>query len=310
MLSALRSVCLAVLGGTLLFGNPARSAQPAPTAAPVIATIKAHPALWIVHSSVGSAYLFGSIHILPPNIDWRSQPVEQALAASDVFVFEAPLGDAGKEQAAAFIQANGTLPPELALPALLDQTAREDYRAAVQLTHVQPDRLTHLRPWLAALVMEGQLAAAMHYSPDSGVDRQVWAYAKAQNKSVETLETVDEQLRLLMPKDQKLEVAEFDASMKELNTAGNEVGALVDAWKDGRMNVVARLMNDGLKKTPGAMKLLIDDRNGRWITRISAMLAQHRTYFITVGAGHIAGPRGLPALLAARGYQVEQIAPR
>jgi hypothetical protein len=76
------------------------------------------------------------------------------------------------------------------------------------------------------------------------------------------------------------------------------------------MNEVARLMNAGLKTTPGAMKLLIDDRNARWVTRLSAMLAQHRTYFVTVGAGHIAGPRGLPALLAARGYRVEQIAPR
>jgi uncharacterized protein YbaP (TraB family) len=307
MLSALRSISLAALGGMLLLASPARCAQPA--ASPVVATIKAHPALWIVHSSTGSAYLFGSIHLLPPNIDWRSQPVEQALAASDVFVFEAPLGDSGKEQTVAFMRANGLLPPELALPSLLDESARQDYRAAIELTHVPPEQLVHLRPWLAALVMEGHLAEAMHYSPDSGVDRQVWAYAKAQNKPVETLETVEEQLKLLMPKDQKLEVAEFDASMKELGTDANEVNALLGAWKDGRMNKVAQLMNAGLKSSPGAMKLLIDDRNARWVTRISAMLTEHRTYFITVGAGHIAGPRGLPALLAARGYSVEQIAP-
>ncbi len=158
--------------------------------------------------------------------------------------------------------------------------------------------------------METSLVTSMHYSPDSGVDRQVWNYAKAQNKSVQTLETVQEQLDLFMPKDSKVEVEEFDASLKELGSDTSEVGALVDAWKDGRMKEVGRLMNEGLKSTPGAMKLLIDDRNARWVTRISAMLAQHHTYFITVGAGHIAGPRGLPALLAARGLKVEQIAPR
>jgi hypothetical protein len=293
----------------LLLASPAQSAQPA-AAPPVIAQIKAHPALWIVHSSAGSAYLFGSIHLLPPNIDWRSQPVEQALSASDVFVFEAPLGDSGKEQMEAFVRANGMLPPETALPSLLDETARRDYRAAVQLSHVPPETLVHMRPWLAAVVMEMNLVTSMHYSPDSGVDRQVWAYAKAQNKPVETLETIAEQLNLLMPRDRKLEVEEFDASLKDIGTDTSQVGALVDAWTDGRMNTVARLMNEGLKSTPGTMKLLIDDRNARWVTRISAMLAQHRTYFITVGAGHIAGPRGLPALLAARGYRVEQLAPR
>jgi uncharacterized protein YbaP (TraB family) len=309
MLSEARSISMAVFAGMFLLAGPAISEEPA-TPQPVMATIKAHPALWVVHSPTATAYLFGSIHILPPNIDWRSEPVQQALAASDVFVFEAPLGDSGKEETKAFVQANGVLPADLALPSLLSESARRDYKDAIALTHVPPEQLVHLRPWLAALVMEGHLAESMHYSPDSGVDRQVWAYAKAQNKSVDSFETIDEQLRLLMPKDQKLEVAEFDASMKELSTDANEVGELLDAWKDGHMNKVADLMNTGLKSAPGAMKLLIDDRNGRWVTKISAMLAQHHTYFITVGAGHIAGPRGLPALLAAKGYQVEQIAPR
>jgi uncharacterized protein YbaP (TraB family) len=309
MLSAFRPICLAMFGAALLLAGPARSAEPA-APPPVIGAIKAHPALWLVHSPAGSAYLFGSIHLLPPNIDWRSQSVKQALAAADAFVFEAPLGDDGKQQTAAFVRANGMLPADATLPSLLSGKARDDYSAAIQMTHVPPEQLVHLRPWLAALVMEGHLAAAMHYSPDSGVDRQVWLYATAHNKSVEALETIDEQLRLLMPKNQKLEVEEFDASIKELNTDASEIGSLVDAWKDGRMGEVARLMNAGLKDTPGAMKLLIDDRNARWVTKISAMLDQHRVYFITVGAGHLAGPRGLPALLSQRGYRVEQLAPR
>ena len=309
MQSVFRSMCLAICGTVLLLAGSAPAAETG-AAPPVYASIKANPALWIVHSSAGTAYLFGSIHLLPPNIDWRSRPVQQALASSDIFVFEAPLGDAGKEQTENFVRANGLLPPETALPSLLGETARNDYRSALRLTHVPPEELVHLRPWLAALVMETHLVEAEHYSPDSGVDRQVWAYAKSQNKPVQTLETIDEQLRLFMPKDKKLEVEEFDASLKEIGTDVNQVGGLVDAWTEGRMNEVARLMNAGLKSTPGAMKLLIDDRNARWVTRISAMLAQHQTYFITVGAGHIAGPRGLPALLAARGYRVEQIAPR
>ncbi len=74
----------------------------------------------------GNAYLFGSIHLLPPNIDWRSQPVQQALAASDVFVFEAPLGDSGKEQTQSFVRANGMLPPDTSPPSLLDDKARGD----------------------------------------------------------------------------------------------------------------------------------------------------------------------------------------
>ena len=110
---------------------------------------------------------------------------------------------------------------------------------------------------------------------------------------------------MLMPKDRKLEIEEFDASMKELKTDMGEIGPLIDAWCDGRVNDVGKLLNAAMSSTPGAMKLLIYDRNTRWSARMAGMLAQHHTYFITVGAGHLAGPRGLPALLTARGYKVE-----
>jgi uncharacterized protein YbaP (TraB family) len=274
-------------------------------APPVIATIKAHPALWTVHSAKATAYLFGSVHLLPPNIDWRSPAVDAALKASDVFVFEAPLGAEGQSQTAAFVRANGMLPPNEALPSLLDARARKDYRQAVAAARADPATLVHLRPWLAAIVIETSALQASHYSRSGGVDLQLWDYANAQHKKIETFETIEEQLALLMPKDQKLEKEEFEAELKEVKTSSGEIGALVDAWCDGRIAEVARLMNKGLSTTPGAMKLLIDDRNARWAKRLDAMLAEPHTYFVTVGAGHLGGPRGLPALLKAHGYKVE-----
>jgi hypothetical protein len=302
-----RPFLFALFAGLVWHGSA--SAAPAAEPPPVLAKIKAHPALWIVHSRTATAYLFGSIHLLPPNIDWHSHAVDQAMAASDIFVFEAPLGDTGLEQSQAFVRANGMLPPDVSLPSLLDAQARKDYRAAVLASHVSPDALVHMRPWLATVVLETAFLEAAHYSPTSGVDRQVYALAKAEDKPVETFETVNGQLALLMPKQQKLEVQEFDAAIKELMSDMSEIGGLVDAWSEGHMDEVARLMNKGLAGTPGAMKMLIYDRNARWADRMNTMLATHHTYFITVGAGHLAGPRGLPALLAARGYRVELAPP-
>lgn len=276
---------------------------------PVVATIKAHPALWTVRSAKSTLYLFGSIHLLPPNIDWHSPAVDAALRSSDVFVFEAPLGAEGQAQTEAFVRANGMLPPNEALPSLLDDQARKEYREALATTHADPATLVHMRPWLAAIVMETSALQASHYSRAGGVDLQIWEYANALHKKVETFETIDEQLALLMPKDTKLETEEFEAQLKEVKTSSGEIGPLVDAWCDGRISEVARLMNQGLSSTPGAMKLLIDDRNARWAKRFDAMLAEPHTYFVTVGAGHLGGPRGLPALLKQHGYEVGMTAP-
>ena len=301
-----RTICLTLVTA-LAFAGPSLAATASPP--PVLAKIRANPALWTVRSVNATAYLFGSIHLLPPNIDWHSKSVDAAIATADVFVFEAPLGQSGLAQTEDFVRANGMLPDAESLPSLLGPDERKEYREAVAQSHVSADSLTHMRPWLAAVVIETALMQAAHYSPESGVDRQVFALATAQHKTIQSFETVDEQLALLMPKDRKVEVEEFNASLKELKSDMGEVGPLVDAWCEGRTNEVARLMNAALAGTPGAMKLLIDDRNARWAEHMVTMLAQHHTYFVTVGAGHLAGPRGLPALLAARGYRVTLAAP-
>jgi uncharacterized protein YbaP (TraB family) len=299
MLRFFRLVLPGVLAALLV------SAAAAAEAPPVIATIKAHPALWTVHSAKATAYLFGSVHLLPPNIDWHSAAIDGALKASDVFVFEAPMGAEGQAQTEAFVRENGMLPSNKALPALLDDRARKDYREALAASHADAAALVHMRPWLAAIIMETSALQSSHYSRAGGVDLQVWDYANAQQKKIETFETVEEQLALLMPKDAKLETEEFEAELKEVKSSSGEVGALVDAWCDGRISEVARLMNEGLSTTPGAMKLLIDDRNTRWAKRLDTMLAEPHTYFVTVGAGHLGGPHGLPALLKAHGYSVD-----
>jgi hypothetical protein len=300
-----RAAHAAALIGFLVAVASASAAE----APPVVATIRAHPAIWTVHSPKATAYLFGSVHLLPPNIDWHTPAVDAALNSSDVFVFEAPMGTEGQAQTQAFVRANGMLPPNQALPSLLDTGARKDYRDAIAAAHADPSALVHVRPWLAAIVMETSALQASHYSRAGGVDLQLWNYANAQHKRIETFETIEEQLSLLMPKDEKLEKEEFEAALKELKTTSGEIGTLVDAWCNGRISDVARLMNKGLSTSPGAMKLLIDDRNARWMKRLDAMLTEPHTYFITVGAGHLGGPRGLPNLLKTRGYRVEISAP-
>jgi uncharacterized protein YbaP (TraB family) len=267
--------------------------------------IIAHPALWVVHGNGATAYLLGSVHVLPPNVEWRSAELDTAFAKSDTFVFEAPMDQSGEAAGQQFIRNHGMLPPDVALPSLLDAQTLKDYRKTLELTHVAPESLDHVRPWLAAIMLEVAFIRAENYSPDSGVDRQIYAIAKGEEKAVQYFETVDQQLSLLMPQSSKLELAEFDTDLKELQTESNELGPLVDAWSHGNAAEVAKLMNADLETDPDTRKVLLDDRNKNWVVRLKTMLAQPHTYFITVGAGHMVGPHGVPALLRKAGYRVD-----
>jgi uncharacterized protein YbaP (TraB family) len=292
---------LIVLLAALFSAQASAPAEPSP----LVAKIAAHPALWVIHSKNATAYLLGSVHVLPPNIDWRTPAVDAAIANSDTFVFEAPLDESGQAAGQEFIRTHGTLPPETALPSLLNAQTLADYRKALSLTQAPPDSLDHLRPWLATIVLELALIRAEHYSPDSGVDRQVFAVAKSEGKTFAYFETVEQQLAMLVPTNPKLELAEFDTDLKEIQTESDELGPLVDAWSHGDAARVGSLLNADLESDPAARKALLDDRNAAWVTQLKPMLSERHTYFITVGAGHLAGPNGVPALLRKAGYRVD-----
>lgn len=270
-----------------------------------MAEIPAHPALWTVKSRTTTLYLFGSIHLLPANLAWHTPKIDAALGAADTFVFETPIDDAGKAAMLDFVRAHGLLPKGQSLRAMLPEKSRPDYDRVLALAHLAPAQIDNDRPWLAGIVLDVAYLQQMHYLAADGIDQQVLAYAHAHNKALRYFETPAQQLSLFMPKDEKLELEEFDAGLKQFESEETSIGAMVDAWGAGDVKAVARLMNKSLESEPDARKLLIDDRNKAWIKTLGAMLAAPGTYFVTVGTGHLAGPVGVPALLRAQGYRVE-----
>jgi hypothetical protein len=259
-----------------------------------------------VHGPKGTAYLLGSIHVLPPEMQWRTPQIDAALKAADVFIFEIPMGDVQKTEIQEFIKQNGMLPPGMALPSLLTADVRKDYVAALNLTHVSPELLTPMRPWLALLVLDAGRVSQQHLSIESGLDKQVYAYAlKRGGATFRALETPQQQLKLLMPEDQSLEIQEFDAGLKELLDETLSVNDLIKAWAAGDVAKLNQLMNSGFRENPKAEKTLFDDRNRAWVGQLESLLNQRHIFFVTVGAGHLVGPKGVPALLRADGLKVD-----
>ena len=52
--------------------------------------------------------------------------------------------------------------------------------------------------------------------------------------------------------------------------------------------------------SPKRARMLLDDRNQRWVPKIEAMLKEKHVFFITVGAGHLTGATGRARRCCAR----------
>ncbi|MBV8798409.1 MAG: TraB/GumN family protein [Alphaproteobacteria bacterium] len=270
--------------------------------------INANPAMWTVRGPQGTVYMLGSIHALPKNVNWQTPKLLAAMRRADVFAFEVPMDSGSREKAAAYFRANAILPGSVSLPSLFDAEMRSDFRDVMTLTHADPTYVVYMRPWLAALVLEGAASGTAGLYPSEGVDNKVYALAKAQGvRDFRALERDEDQFRLFI-KDGHIEreVEDLRLTFKDiLGHHGKDSTGLMQAWANGDTKALAALAPEDKATSAEFRKAWIEDRNRKWVPQIEAMLKEPRTFFITVGAAHLVGRSGVPNLLRAKGYRVD-----
>ena len=276
----------------------------APARAEAPQTVQAHPALWHAHGDRGTVYLLGSVHVLPPNVDWQTSEIKRAIMRTDVFVFEVPLDADTLNRITALVGERGTLPPGQSLRKMLPPDSQADLDkvlAAVQLPETAVD---NKRPWLVSFMLEAILLKKHMQQFTLGVDAVVDELAKKSAKQVRYLETVDQQIALIAPSDPTVELQSFEAELKSFETADSDIATITDAWEKGDTVALDAVSSKEFEGHPEARAAFFTDRNRDWAKQIEAMLHERKTFFITVGAGHLVGKEGVPALLRADGYKV------
>jgi uncharacterized protein len=285
--------------------RPSFADEPRAPATTMLAQIPAHPALWTVYGRKGTAYLFGSVHVLPEQIDWRTKEIEAALAKADLFVFELPMDADLQTHIQNYVQTRGTLPAGKHLRDMLSPRARALFDGEIAKLPMPAAAFDHMRPWLADVTIDVLDMQNQHYSSQAGIETQLKKEVVARAKPVIGLETIDQQLALLIPDDPKVELQNFESDLEHAKEDNDEVGPLLDAWMQGDTQALARLTVADMKNYPQLRKVLIEDRNKAWVKKIAALLDENKTYFIAVGAAHLVGPGGVRALLRKQGIKVD-----
>ena len=264
------------------------------------------PAIWTINKAQGTIWLFGSVHILTADKSWRMGEISEAFLAADVVVFETPVDMDQMPDVVAFIAQHGINPPGTTLRSMLDGRQKTRIEQAAQKVGAMTLVLDTMRPWLAALTLTVLEAQRQGFDPEHGVDVTLEAEAhNSPDKEIVYLETPIEQLSFFTTLNRESEVAFLTASVDEILDQPQVLKDLVEAWQRGDTQAIDTLMNESTRDMPGLRKLLLTDRNARWVKRIEAWLNDGKNYLIVVGAGHLVGQEGVVGMLRAKGVSVE-----
>ncbi|HZX70269.1 MAG TPA: TraB/GumN family protein [Rhodanobacter sp.] len=267
----------------------------------------AHPALWVVKDADTTIYLFGTVHLLPNDTDWRYPALEKALADSDSLTIELTDDDLIRMQA---LVLQYGLDPGHPLSDKLSAAENATLTRAAQTAGVPggASTLQMMRPWLAGLTLTVAPLLKAGLDPAHGVDKLLKAQMLAAGKPVNGLETSEQQIRFLadLPVDVELEF--LRSTLRDVDKGSSELTSLIDAWKSGDTATIARIEDEDLAQhEPALYQRLLVQRNQTWATKIAAMLQHPGTIFIAVGAAHLAGPDSVQARLKQMGIPVEQV---
>jgi uncharacterized protein YbaP (TraB family) len=269
--------------------------------------VAANPAMWRVKGAHGTVYLFGSVHVMKPNVDWETAKVKAAFAASDVMYVEvANLDDAAAAQPLA-MQFGTDFAHPLSTKISKDDLALLD--AAAKSMGMGEAMLEPMQPWLVSTALEMVPMKMGGYDPASGIDMKMLAQAKAAQKRVSGFETLADQVHLLADAPQAQQVELLHKQLAELDKAPAEMNDMVTAWVRGDVDKIGKMENDELAaKYPAEYKRLAVNRNTRWTATLDGLLKDPATgtVFVVVGAAHLAGPDSVIRMLEKDGWKVER----
>jgi uncharacterized protein YbaP (TraB family) len=265
----------------------------------------ARPALWVVKDADTTIYLFGTIHVLRPDVRWLHGPVAKAFDSSQSLVLEVLTDNKGEVAAkTARLAVDPDGPP---LTEKLDPALRTQYLALLGKLGVPAQQLEPVHPWFAALTLSILPLEKLGYSASAGVEDILTKRARTAGKTLTALESMDEQLGFFAGLPEKTQLTFLAATIDDAAKAETEIGQMVRNWSAGRPDALASEMNDSLKDMPDLAEALLFSRNRRWAHWIAKRMDQPGTVFIAVGAGHLAGQGSVLDTLAAAGIPVKRV---
>lgn len=263
------------------------------------------PAIWLLARGNTKIYLFGTVHILPPDLQWRSSALERTIAEADELVLEVD----DEEMATAGVAAMEATMLGKNVP--IAWRVSPDRRAAlaemVAASGLEPATLDGLQTWAVAMslsVAEIMRSYGAEGQAATGVEEALTEAFQARGRPISGVETAAQQLSFFSRLPQPAQRAMLEEMIDAYAAGEGGFNPGEDQWVQGNLDAMAAEIAE---MPPELFEALLTRRNAAWTEWLIARLDRPGIVLFAVGAGHLAGRDSVQSMLAARGYAVTRI---
>lgn len=310
LLKTLRSATVIAIAGVGFAGQPLLAEQPTTVAEALgpqpTQLTDINPAMWVVRDADTTIYMFGTVHILRPGLNWLKGDVKAAFDGADELVLEVIEPD-DPQVSQAIVTKLATNPAGSSLRSILPEDVRAKYETTLGTLQLPPAALDQYKPWFAAVTLTSLPLLMQGYDLNSGAEKVLTGFARQQAKPMGQLETIEQQLGIFDALGTKEQVEFLNVSLDGVPEVTTQIDTLVDAWGKADLATLDTLLNEGFVSYPGLYDALLTDRNSNWATWIKARMDKPGTVFMAVGAAHLVGKDSVQVQLTKAGIASERV---
>ncbi|MEP7248086.1 MAG: TraB/GumN family protein [Gammaproteobacteria bacterium] len=263
--------------------------------------------VWALHGAHNTVYLAGSVHLLRAKDAVLPAAFNRAYADSDALVMEIDLDDLNPIASQGWMLEHGMFQDDSTLADTIGKQRSERVELAGNKLGLPVEALQMMEPWLVAMTLAQMQYMKLGFDPEQGVEKQLERKAAADHKQITGLETLEEQLGLLDGMSYEDQSRFLDLTLEEMGEMEGETDSLLSAWRTGNTQKLASTLSEEYRVAPALYRMLVADRNKRWMPQLEKLLKSDKDYMVIVGTLHLVGSGGLLELMKARGYDAKQL---
>lgn len=267
-----------------------------------------HPvSMWEVDGGNNRVFLLGSVHLLRAADHPIPPVIYGAYEEAETLIMEMDMDDVDMIEAQALITELGLIQDGSTLRELMGAGAWSEAEELATRANIPLAMLASSKPWLAAITVEQLMLTRIGFDPSYGIESHMADRAAGDEKEILGLETVRQQLEFLDNMSLDSQRSLLLQSLEESIDLEAIMDELVDAWRHGDLEFLEHNMLKQIREHQELYDTIVVERNHDWVLQIEELLGTRDDYLVIVGALHLIGDQGLPALLSGRGHDVAQM---